>query len=69
MEEITIYTKPTCPYCAAAKEDFEKKGLKYTEIDVTASDEALAEMEKISGGSRVPVIVKGGEVTIGFGGA
>lgn len=69
MEDIKIYTKPTCPYCAAAKEDFAKKGLAYTEIDVTASDEALSELRKISGGSQVPVIVKGGEVTIGFGGA
>lgn len=69
MEEVKIYTKPTCPYCAAAKEDMNKKGISYTEIDVTASEEALAEMEKISGGRQVPVIVKGGEVSIGFGGA
>jgi len=69
MDEITIYTKPTCPYCAAAKEDFKKRGIDYTEIDVTAGNDGLEELVKVSGGQKVPVIVTNGEVTIGFGGA
>ena len=30
----TIYTKPGCPYCAAAKQDLEARGVEYEEIDV-----------------------------------
>lgn len=69
MDKIKIYTKPTCPYCAAAKEDFKNRGIEYTEIDVTSGANALDELRKVSGGQKVPVIVKGDEVTIGFGGA
>ena len=69
MDKIKIYTKPTCPYCAAATEDSQKRGVDYTEIDVTAGNDALEELMKVSGGQKVPVIVTNGEVTIGFGGA
>jgi glutaredoxin len=38
-------------------------------VDVKSDPEKLKEMLKFSGGSRqVPVIVKGTEVTIGYGG-
>ncbi|MDP1809291.1 MAG: glutaredoxin domain-containing protein [Actinomycetota bacterium] len=42
MADITIYTKPTCPYCAAAKADMNSRGVAYDEIDVLANDAALA---------------------------
>ena len=31
---VIIYTKPGCPYCAAAKQDLEARGVDYDEIDV-----------------------------------
>ena len=68
MAEITIYTKPTCPYCAAAKADMDVRGVSYDEVDVTADAGALEEMERLSGGRTVPVIVEGVNVTVGFGG-
>ena len=27
MSDITIYTKPGCPYCAAAKDDLQRRGV------------------------------------------
>jgi len=68
MAEVTIYTKPTCPYCAAAKADMDGRGVAYNEVDVTADPAALAEMERASGGRTVPVIVEGDNVIVGFGG-
>jgi len=68
MDQVTIYTKPTCPYCAAAKADMDARGVAYTEVDVTADAAALSEMERLSGGRTVPVIVEGDNVTVGFGG-
>ncbi len=68
MAEIKIYTKPGCPYCAAAKTDLDGRGLEYEEIDVLSDATALDEMSKLSGGKTVPVIVDGEKVTVGFGG-
>ncbi len=66
---ITIYTKTGCPYCAAAKEDLEKRGISYKEINLTDEPDKIDEMVKLSGGRIVPVIVdENGEVTVGFGG-
>jgi len=68
-DPLEIYTKPGCPYCAAAKQDFEDKGISYTEHDVT-SDPAIKEKAiSLAGVASVPVIVRNGEVSVGFGGS
>lgn len=68
-DEAIIYTKPGCPFCAAAKEDFQKRGIGYREIDVYSDPADLKEMVKLSGRREVPVIVERGRVTVGFGGS
>jgi len=68
-EEVVIYTKPGCPYCAAAKKDFKEKGVQYTEYDVTSDPAIKEEAMGLAGQAAVPVIVRNGEVTIGFGGS
>ncbi|MCZ2203912.1 glutaredoxin 3 [Bartonella sp. A05] len=37
MKEITLYTRPNCPYCAKARVLFDEKGVKYTDIDASTS--------------------------------
>ncbi len=69
MPEVTIYTKPACPYCAAAREHYNKEGIPYEEIDVYAVNGARDEVIRLTGGQKiVPVIVEDGSVKIGFGG-
>ncbi len=69
MADVTIYTKPGCPYCAGAKEDFQRRGIKYTEFNVKADKAALQRMLELNGGRRhVPTIVEGDKVTVGFRG-
>jgi len=67
-KKITIYTTPTCPFCKAAKEDLDRKGIKYKEVDVSNDAEGLEKMVRISGKRLVPVTVDGENVTVGFGG-
>lgn len=67
-DAIVIYTKPGCPYCAAAKDDFNSKGIEYVEHDITADEAAREEAFRLSGVSAVPIIVQDSEVTVGFGG-
>lgn len=67
--EVIIYTHPDCEFSAAAKYDMERLGIVFREIDVSATPEAIAELERLTGGDRVtPVIVEGERVTIGYGG-
>lgn len=68
-DAIVIYTKPGCPYCAAAKEDFARRGISYEEHDVTQDEAAREEALRLSGMSAVPVIIQNGEVSVGFGGS
>jgi glutaredoxin 3 len=57
MSEVTIYTKPGCPYCAAAKDDLQRRGGRYTEHNVKADAAALRRMLDLSGGRRqVPTL-------------
>lgn len=69
MSQVRIYTKVGCPYCAAAKEDFQKRGVEYDEIDVHNVPGAAEEAQKLAGGRKmVPVIVENGKTTLGFEG-
>ena len=63
---ITIYTNPTCPYCAMAKDFFRDKKLPFKELDVSQDQKNAEEMIKLSGQMAVPVIQIGDEVIIGF---
>ena len=71
MNKVTIYSTPTCHYCAMAKEYFTANNVAYENIDVTANNyEKVPELMDISGQQGVPVIVIGeGEkrqVIVGF---
>ncbi len=70
MAETTIYTKPGCPYCAAAMEDFRQRQVPFRQIDVQHDLAARAAMQKLTGGLKVPTIVHpDGSVSVGFDGA
>lgn len=34
LSEVTLYTKPDCPYCGAAKSLLDWNGIDYVEIDI-----------------------------------
>lgn len=68
MAGVTIYTKPGCPYCAAAREHYSKLGITITEIDVYSIAGAKEEAIRLAGKPIVPVIVDNGKVQAGFGG-
>jgi len=68
-KRVTIYTKPGCPFCMVAKADLILKGVEYTEHNVKADPKRLEEMLRLNGGQRkVPTIVDGERVTVGFAG-
>lgn len=57
MKPVEIYTTPSCPYCHAAKRLLTKKGVTFTEIDVSRDPTLRAAMTRRAGGrTSVPQI-------------
>jgi len=52
-------------FCNRTKEFLSKKGVLFTERDVSTDEKALAELENL-GYSTTPVILIGDEVVVGF---
>ncbi len=59
MNEVTIYTKNYCPYCTRAKALLDRKGVAYTDIDVTFDVALQNEMIERSGRRTVPQVFIG----------
>jgi glutaredoxin 3 len=60
MADVVIYTRAYCSYCDWAKELLTRKGIGFTEIDVTGNRERRAEMiERANGSSTTPQIFIG----------
>ena len=67
--EIHIYGKSTWPFTNAAREAYRKKDVDVKYLDVLENEEDLEKMLELTDGNRrVPVIVEGESVLIGFGG-
>ena len=57
MPTIEIYTQDWCPFCARAKQVFDRRGASYIEIDAPRGSEQRAHAERRSGGrTTVPQI-------------
>lgn len=56
MAQVTIYTKPYCPYCIRAVSLLEKKGVDFTEIEAAFDPAKRQEMMQRSGRSTFPQI-------------
>ena len=66
---IVIFGKDTCPYTQAARDHYAGRKIPFEYVNVKKQAEALTRMlEHSRGQRRVPVIVDGDTVTIGFGG-
>lgn len=50
MSQVTIYTKPYCPYCIRAVDLLEQKGVEFTEIEAAFDPEKRQEMMQRSHG-------------------
>lgn len=66
---VLIFGKSSCPYTQAARDHYVALNRPFQYLDVKKSPAELERMLAYSDGTRkVPVIVDGDKVTIGFGG-
>lgn len=66
MEQVMIYSTPTCHFCHAAKEFFTENNVSYEEFNVAADAAKRQEMIEMTGQLGVPVIRIGNDVIVGF---
>ena len=68
-QSVTVYGKERCPFTRAAVDALTKRGDDVTYIDVLKSHDMMEKMLVISEGERkIPVIVTGTNVAIGWQG-
>lgn len=65
MADVVIFSSNTCPYCVAAKEYLEEKGVPYVEKNIQTDKAARNELMKM-GHMGVPVLLIDGEEVVGF---
>jgi glutaredoxin-like YruB-family protein len=66
MENVTVYTTPTCPWCTKVKSYLKNKGVDYNEIDVVEDTQAAQRMVELTGQRSVPVITIGERYIVGY---
>ena len=64
-----LYTKVGCPWCAEARTVLDRHGISYDERNVTTDAIAAAEMLRLSGQTKAPVLDWSGEILADFGAA
>ena len=67
--KVEMYVSPSCPYCRAAREHYDRDGTAYTVCDAANDPQLRARMLALTGGDpTVPAIVAGGKyVQSGWG--
>ncbi len=65
-KKVRVYSTPTCPYCIKAKQFLKESNINFENIDISANQEQVQEMVKISGQTGVPVLDIEGEIIVGF---
>jgi len=63
---VKVYSTPTCPFCAMAKELLRKNGVQFQDINVILDKEGAKEMIAKSGQFGVPVVEIEGTIIVGF---
>lgn len=66
MKVLTVYTKPGCQYCAAAKTYLNENEIEYVEIDITLNEDKI-EWLRQQGHKSLPVIYAGDEPLVNGG--
>jgi mycoredoxin len=60
MEQVTVYWRPGCPYCARLRQDLRVLGVRAREINIWADESAAATVRELAGGNEtVPTVVIG----------
>ena len=62
-----LYVKNGCPYCKAATDYLDERGIGYDKVDVRGSDSGMKKLQDLSGQTKTPTMDWNGEVLADFG--
>ena len=66
MNDITVYSTNTCPYCTMMKQFLEAQGINYKEVNVQEDLDAAYELVEETGQMGVPQTNVNGHWVFGF---
>jgi glutaredoxin 3 len=66
MNQITVYTTNTCPYCTMLKNFLNTQGLQYKEVNVQMDQVAANKLVQTTGQLGVPQTEINGQWVLGF---
>ncbi|GLB59252.1 glutaredoxin family protein [Cytobacillus sp. NCCP-133] len=66
MNDITVYTTNTCPYCTMVKNFLDQQGLEYKEVNVQNDQSEAQKLVETTGQMGVPQIHVNGKWVLGF---
>ncbi|TXL65647.1 glutaredoxin family protein [Cerasibacillus terrae] len=66
MNNVTVYTTNTCPYCTMVKNFLDDKNISYKEVNVEKSPEKMMEIMQKTGQMGVPQTEVNGQWVVGF---
>ena len=66
VKNVVVYTTSSWPWCHRVKEYLSRKGVQFTEYDVTNDREKAKELFQKSGQLAVPVILVDDQIVVGF---
>ena len=66
MNNVTIYSTNTWPWCTKVKDYLSSKNIEYTTYDVSKDSDKAKEMVDKSGQRGVPVVDINGSIVVGF---
>jgi len=64
--ENTVYFSPACPHCRQVLSYLDSNGIQYSGIDVTKTESARQEVQRLTGRLTIPVVVVKDEIISGF---
>lgn len=62
---ITVYSKPNCPQCAATKRQLNRRGFNYTVIDISDNPQTIDQLRQ-KGWQQMPVVIADDESWSGY---
>lgn len=63
---VTVFTTPSCSWCARAKSHLRQNGIDFREVDVSKDEKAMQRMVARSGQMGVPQLEIDGRMVVGF---
>jgi alkyl hydroperoxide reductase subunit F len=63
---VSLFTADACPHSAAAREFLARHGIPFVEQNVSSDPIALQRLIWLTGHTRVPAIMVGDQVVVGF---